>query len=100
MLVHIESFEACFYLFILIITQLCNFLFSLKILCNPFKKLTHPIMQPLFEITTQSQLLTTDFLLKSFPLHFGGRGACHNITKSNGSQKNNKFSDNDRMTAE
>ena len=57
-------------------------------------------MQPLFEITTQLQLLTTDFLLKSFPLHFGGRGACHNITKSNASQTNNKFSGNDSMTAE
>ena len=40
------------------------------------------------------------FILKFFSPHLGKWGACQDITKSVGSQTNNKSSDNDSMTAE
>ena len=93
-----ESFEACLYLFI--IMQLCNFLFSPKIPCiYLFPKINPLLMQHLFE-TKIFWSTTTDFLLKLFSPHFGRRGACHDVTKSAGSQTNNKSSDNDNMTVE
>ena len=63
------------------------------------KKLTCPIIQPSFEI--KIYLTTTRFFIPppSSP-HFGRWGACHDITKSAGSQTNSKSSNNDSMTAE
>ena len=74
--------------------------FNQKLLCNTFKKLIHSIMQSLFKI--QIFWPTTTFFTKIFlaptPNHFGRSGTCHDITKSAGSEKNNKPSDNDSMT--
>ena len=93
---YIESFEVCFSLLH------CNFLFSPKNPCNPFKKLTCSIIQPLFKIKISWP--TTGFFTKLFLApsldHFGRWLTCHYITKSAVSQTNNKSSDNDSMTVE
>ena len=54
---------------------------------NPLPQ-TNPI-QPLFKIKIFWST-TTDFLLKFFSHHFGKWGACQGISKSAGSQTNNK----------
>ena len=80
--------------------QSCNFLFSPKIPCIfPLPKINSLLIQHLFEIKIFWPI-TTDFLLKLFPPHFGRRGASHDITKSAGFQTNNKSSDNDSITVE
>ena len=100
-LMNFHAYWILWSMFQFIILQLYNFLFSLKTPSNPFKKLTASIIEPLFKIKIVWP--TTRFFTKSFltptPNHFGRSGTCHDITKSAGSQANNKPSYSDSMTA-
>ena len=78
--------------------QLRNFLFSLKVLCTPFKKLTPDNTTPLWNQNFLTHRIR--FFMKTFLPPFRKMGACHNITKSADSQTNNKSSDNNNITAE
>ena len=99
-LMNLRAFWILWSMFYFIILHLCNFLFSPKTPCNPFKILTCSITEPLFKTKTfwPTTRFFTKLLLVPIPNHFGRSGTSHDITKSAGSRTNNKPSDNGSMT--